>query len=302
MTSRNETATNRKETAMKTTSRTICLAFLACAIFPSIATADVKATAARELADYVIEKLGIKGGQEAATELAARFEAAGAKYGEEAVDQAVRKVGPRAIALAEGAGENGPRVMKLISRFGDDGVWIASQPERLSLFAKYGEPAAEAMIRHEGIAEPVIEAFGKPAADALVELGPQSGRRLAIMAQEGELAGLGRTDALLGVVGKYGDSAMNFIWRNKGALAVGVAMTAFLADPKPFIDGTKDIGRIAAENIGKPLANVPGAIASEAAKKADWTLVLIVVAVLTTALLAFRFSRKARLARAVERR
>jgi hypothetical protein len=278
---------------MKTASRILLLALLAIASLPSIAMADVKSAAARELADYVIEKLGIKGGEEAATELAARFEAAGAKYGEVAVDQAVRKVGPRAIALAEGAGENGPRVMKLIARYGDDGAWIASQPERLSLFAKYGEPAAEAMIRHEGIAEPVIEEFGKPAADALVELGPQSGRRLAMMADEGELKQLGHTKELFGVVGKYGDSAMNFIWRNKGALAVGVAMTAFLADPKPFIDGTKEITQIAAENIAKPLAKVPGAIASEAAKKADWTLVLIVLAVLVTTLVAFRSWRRA---------
>jgi hypothetical protein len=288
-------------TASHVTRFAIFLVFIAIGLSTSMATADVKSLAARELADYVIEKLGIKGGEEAATELAARFEAAGAKYGEGAVDQAVRKVGPRAIALADGAGENGPRVMKLISQFGDDGVWIASQPERLSLFVKYGEPAAEAMIRHEGIAETVIESFGEPAADALVKIGPQAGRRLAIMAQEGELAQLGRTKQLLGTVSKYGDSAMNFIWKNKGALAVAAAMTAFLADPKPFVDGTKDIAQIAAENIGKPLATMPGAIASEAAKKADWTLILIVVAVLATILLAFRFSRKTRLARAAER-
>jgi hypothetical protein len=286
---------------MKNASRVIVFACLAIGLLPSLAQADVKSAAARELADYVIEKLGIKGGEEAATELAARFEAAGAKYGEDAVNQAVRKVGPRAITLAEGAGENGPRVMKLISRYGDDGVWIASQPERLSLFAKYGEPAAKAMIEHEGIAEPVIKAFGEPAADALVELGPQSGRRLAMMTEEGELAKLGHTNQLLNTVSKYGDSAMNFIWKNKGALAVTGAMVAFLADPKPFIDGTKDIAQVAAENIGKPLAKVPGEIASAAAKNADWTLVLIVVAILTTMLLAFRFSRKTRFARAGER-
>lgn len=287
--------------AMKTVCRSLTVVYIAAGLLPALATAGVVSTAARELAEYSLEKSGMKASEEAVNELAARIEAAGTNYGEDAVNQAVRKVGPRAISLAEGAGENGPRVMELISRFGDGGVWVASQPERLSLFAKYGEPAAQAMIRHEGIAEPVIEAFGKPATDALVKIGPQSGRRLAMMTEEGELTRLGHTKELLGVVGKYGDSAMNFIWRNKGALAVGVAMTAFLADPKPFIEGAKDIGQIAAENIAKPLAKVPGAIASEAARKADWTLILIIVAVLAAALIAFRFSRAARHVRATEK-
>jgi hypothetical protein len=48
---------------------------------------------------------------------------------------------------------------------------------------------------------------------------------------DGELTKVGRAQELLGVVAKYGDPAMDFIWRNKGILAGGATLTAFLANP-----------------------------------------------------------------------
>ncbi len=45
----------------------------------------------------------------------------------------------------------------------------------------------------------------------------------------------------MGVVGKYGDSAMVFINKHWKALAVGTACLAFVNDPEPFINGTKEL-------------------------------------------------------------
>ena len=41
---------------------------------------------------------------------------------------------------------------------------------------------------------------------------------------KGELAAIGRTPELLGVIAKYGDPAMDFIWRNKVVLAGGARL------------------------------------------------------------------------------
>jgi hypothetical protein len=68
-----------------------------------------------------------------------------------------------------------------------------------------------------------------------------------MMAEGGELAALGRSPEIMDVIARYGAPAMDFIWRNKGPLAVGTALTAltaFLANPKPFIDGTSQLDRL----------------------------------------------------------
>src|SRR6185503_5178963 len=99
-------------------------------------------------------------------------------------------------------------------------------------------------------------------------VGPPNARRLAIMVQGGELARIGRAGELLEVIGRYGDRAMEFIWRHKGALAVSVVL-AFLADPGPFLDGARDLAAVAAEAAARPVLSIPGRIASEMMRRAE---------------------------------
>ena len=35
------------------------------------------------------------------------------------------------------------------------------------------------------------------------------------------------------VIERYGDRALTFVWRNKGALTVATMLETFLADPEP---------------------------------------------------------------------
>ena len=92
----------------------------------------------------------------------------------------------------------------------------------MKLVLRHGDGAAAVLAKHSGgIAEPVVEQFGAGAVRALEATAPQGGRRLAMMMADGDLAKIGRTEELLAVVAKYGDPAMDFIWRNKGSLAVG---------------------------------------------------------------------------------
>ena len=72
------------------------------------------------------------------------------------------------------------------------------------------------------------------------------------------MANASRHPELLGVVTKNGDKAVNFLWQNKGTLAGGAALAAFLADPEPFLNGTRDIAAVAGETVVKPV--VGGAV------------------------------------------
>jgi hypothetical protein len=268
---------------------TICLSTL----LPAPCTAGVTSKAAKEAAEFVIRKFGKEAEEQGLETLTRKIESVSLKYGDEAAT-AVKKAGPRALRCIEQAGDNGLESVRLLARYGDEAVWVAGNKSRLALYAKYGDEAAEAMIKQGKIAEPLIASMGEPAAGALKAVSTQNGRRLAMMADDGSLAKIGRADELLSVVGKFGDHGMNFIWRNKGTLAVATTLAAFLAHPEPFIDGTVELTQAAAEGIGKPLA-------MEVGKNADWTLVLPTVAAVAGLLIAFKLWLRQRFARVLVR-
>lgn len=221
--------------------------------FAPMARADLRTKAAREAAEYVMKKFGVEVVQEGTEALSKKIAAAATRYGDDAIT-AVRRVGPKALSLADEVGEQAPQALSLLTRHGDDAaLWVLQRPKGLALLSRYGDDAAEALIKHKGVAEPVIEGLGGPAVKALAAVGPQAGRRMAMMVEAGELASLGHTSELMDVVARHGDKAMDFIWRNKGPLTVGTTLTAFLANPEPFLNGTAQIADSVAQNAVKPV-------------------------------------------------
>lgn len=259
--------------------RALCLVVACCGLVlftGAPASADVTTAAVRETAEFVIKKFGKEAAAEGTEALAKRIEVLAVRYGDDAL-KAVKNVGPTALKVAEEAGERSGPALRAMARFGDDGVeWVAKSSRGLDLAAKYGDDAAEALVKHRGVAEPMIAEFGESGVRALKAVNPQHGRQLAMMAADGELKRIGSTPALLEVIAKYGDRAAEFIWKNKGALAVGAGLTAFLADPQPFIEGTKDLASIVGENAVKPLVSAAGDAAVEVTKRVDWTIFAIV--------------------------
>jgi hypothetical protein len=257
------------------------LVFLTLALASGRVQAQTSALA-REAAEFVVQRFGAQAARGGTAALARQIETYAARHGGEFI-QAVRSVGPRAFTLVEEAGIHGSKAARILARHGEKGAaWVVSRPQAMSLVARHGESAAAVLVKHAGgVTEPVIERFGGTAVRALESVGPQSGRRLAMMMADGELARIGRTEEFLSVVGKFGDKAMRFIWEHKGALAVGTVAAAFLADPEPFINGTKDLAKIAADATVKPLAEGIGHAATEGAREigrsANGTLVLIVL-------------------------
>jgi hypothetical protein len=226
--------------------------------------ASVKSDTAREAAEYILERFGKEVGEKGVQTLTEEITVYGTKYGDEAIE-AIRKAGPRTFKLLDDAGENAPEVIGLLNRYGNDAVWVASKPRNLAIFVRHGDEAAEAMIKHPGIAAPAIEKFGVPAATAIRNVSGQNARRIAMMADDGTLVASGKASEILEIVGRHGDRAADWVWRNKGFLAVATVATAFVADPEPFINGTVEVVKVGGEALVRP-------VAEEAAKAINWNL------------------------------
>ena len=242
-----------------------------------------KSKAVREAVKYVMKKFGRELGEETSETLTSKLTQLSAKHGDEAIE-AFRKAGPRTFRLVEEAGEHGPEAIKLMVRHGDSAAWVISKPGRMAIFIQHGDDAAEAMIKHKDIVLPLIERYNVPAARALAKVSGQNARRLVMMQDAGELQRIGRADELLSVIGRYGDRAADFVWRNKGALLVASGLAAFLSDPEPFINGTRDITAVMGDVAKEPLR--------EAARSTNWTVVVLVGLILLAIAVWIRFRRR----------
>ena len=241
------------------------------------AEAGVTSKVIQEALEFTTRKFGKEVAEEGVERVATKMSSLAARHGDDVVALAFKKVGPRASRVVGEAGEQADTALRLLARHGDEALPAASKLSSLRLISNYGDDAADAIVRHGSVGESVVEQFAESGAKALAQVTPQNGRRLAMMAEKGEL-----TVPVLEVIATYGDRAAEFVWSRKGSLAVGAALTAFVAAPNDFIDGTVDLTTIVAENAVKPLAEVPKIIAAEAARGMNWTLLGIFTGIIGT--------------------
>ena len=209
-----------------------------------------------------------------------------------ALSVAATAIGPGAVQAGLAGRAAREAAEKVARRFGRGAAPAAVGPlagRVEALAARHGGGAAS--TRHGRLAGPVVEAMGVPTARALAALAPRNARRLAMMTESGELARIGRTGELLAVVGRSGDRAMDFVWRHKGALTVGTVLAAFLADPAPFLDGSRDLAGVAASAAVGTVAEAPDRVVAAAAGRLDWEFVVASWVVLVTAALAMKACR-----------
>jgi hypothetical protein len=239
-----------------------------CGSFPdSELCAQSKAKLANELMEFLGRQFGREVSEIGTESLATKVESFLIKYGDDGAG-ALRKVGPRSIQLVEDAAAGGAMSAKLLAKYGDPAIWVVGNESRRSMAARLGEEAAEAMMKHGEIAEPILKVAERSAANALCAVSEQNGRRIAMMVEQGDFAKIARPTEVLDVVGKYGDKAMEFIWKNKGTLVLGSAVAAFLVDPEPFIDGSRQLADVAAKAAIEP-------IAKEIGSQTNWTITVI---------------------------
>ncbi len=227
----------------------LLLAAMLAVTLAQAARADLFTKAGGELMEQLVKKFGREVAEEGAERLAGRIASAAARHGDDVLS-AVRRIGPKALSLADDAGKNAPRAMRFLTKHGDDAAHLLGNRQGMMLFTRFGDDAAEVMIKHQGIAAPMLEKLGGDAVQALGAVGTRNGRRLAMLADDGA----SRLPELMKVVAKNGDPAMEFIWKHKATLAGGAALTAFLANPEPFLAGTNDLTNTVAEHVVTPVA------------------------------------------------
>ncbi len=234
--------------------------------FGEQAHAQGKAAAIREAAKFLMKKTGQKTSSKSVEQLSRQGAKLVSRFGDDGL-KAFRKVGPKSLALADNAGAHADDAIRLLARKGDDAIFVVANPKRLALAARHGDEAADAMIKHGQIVEPVIEQFGKKAGKAAAALGKShNARRMAIMAGDKAMK-----PELLDVVIRFGDRGMEFIWKNKLALATTAALLVFISNPEPFIDGTVQLTDVIGEHAINPIAEIPKAVA----KEVNWTPIFL---------------------------
>lgn len=227
--------------------------------FANPAIAGPAGTAIRETAEVILTKFG-KGaaGQtvEEVTEATAKIVA---KHGDEALPL-LRNHGHAGFTALKEAGENAPDVIKLYARKGDGAIWVISEPKKLAIFIKHGDSAADALLKHPGIADTLIGRYGDEAVGALNTVSRQNAQRLSMVADDGLFAATPRSKELLPVIRQHGDEAMDFIWKNKGSLAVAAVLGTFLVDPQTYISGAKEL--------------IVSPVVQPIARSTSWTLII----------------------------
>jgi len=161
----------------------------------------------------------------------------------------IEKHGIVALRVFQNAGEEaGPYLVKGISLYGDDGLRLAQTAVGRSVLREGNEFAIRAVIKHTDAVVPLIRTYGDECAHVLTQLSPRNGRRLIQMVDEKSLAS-SDIQKLMGTIGKYGDDAMDFIWRNRKLLATATVLVAFINDPEPYLKGIKDLSKVLVDPI-----------------------------------------------------
>jgi len=226
--------------------------------------AQSKARMIQDLAKVITTQGSRSASREAVEVMSRRIDNIAARYGDEGM-LAIQKTGQRGLELLENAGAAAPKMVKLFADYGTKAVWIASKPKSMAIFIRHGDDAATAMMKYQNLAIDLISAHGKPAAMALNRLGPKNARRMAMLQQDGTWQKIGRTDELLENITKWGDTAMDFIWRHRGKLATAAVLSAFLANPEPYLNGVLELtDRVSGHTI-KPLVE-------KVASSVNWNL------------------------------
>lgn len=187
-----------------------------------------------------VVKIASVGGKATTASSAKTIQHYSAKYGSDAAPF-LRQTGDLGVKALEKTGVHAPSVIKLHKKYGDEAHWLISSDARLAHIAKHGEAAGEAMIKHPGVAEKMLNAMGAESITALNKLSSTGAQRFAMAEKSGVFTATNQSKNLLSVIETYGDKAMKFIWENKLPLTYVAVLTSFLHEPETYFSGAKQL-------------------------------------------------------------
>lgn len=233
-----------------------------------------QSAAARQVAREVVEAFGREAIESAEPRVARLVE----RYGEEAAG-VLRKVGPSGVHALEQYGAPG---LRILGRWGEPGMRLLAVEgdAAVASLARYGDGAVELMIRHPGVGRDLVDRFGS----MVLRTQLSTERMVTLDRLAGPIQTSGRSAEIFQVIEKYGDRACDFLWRNKGTIFAASVLAAFLHDPKPYLDGVREL-------VVQPASEV----AQGAVSRTNWTLVVLVLAGAAALWLALRWGGRPRL-------
>ncbi len=246
---------------------------------PGTASAGV-GTLARELAEQLI-RVTSKVGRKTVDDLAHRIQRVLTRHGEDAAD-AIRKGGIEALEVLEKGGPHAPTRARILGRYGKRAMGIARDTRALKLIAHHGDELADLYLKHgRAVVTPLVTRYGDDGVRVLASLSPKQARRWAIMHRTGHWDKIPKTQQqakqLLEILAKYGDRAMDFIWRHKGALAVTATLVAFLRNPELYINTAKELILRPVEKGIETVGTTTGTVLTETTRSIPWHIAVPVL-------------------------
>ena len=161
------------------------MAIILSAVLANPLEASVTSRVIREAVEYTSRKFGKEVAEVGVEKLSSRMAWLASKHGDDVVSAAFRKVGPKASRILTEAGEQADTAVRLLARHGDEGASLAMRPSSLNLISRFGDEGADALVRHGNVGETLIGQFAEGGVKALNQVTPQNGRRLAMLAGDG---------------------------------------------------------------------------------------------------------------------
>ena len=176
----------------------------------------------REATEYIAKRFGIELRREGKKQVA-RFIA---EHGDDGI-RALKNVGPQVIELTARHGDDVARMCAAHSE--DAALYLARNiDEALPVWRKFGKEGTDMMIKHPGLARPLLEEFGKNGLPVAKRLSSDNLERFLLLTSKA--AGKKGKQALLGKVLNTGDDVIEFLWKHKWKMAAGATLYTLLKD------------------------------------------------------------------------
>jgi hypothetical protein len=180
----------------------------------------------KEVVEYTAKKFGINLADESGKHFARDAAEFITRYGDDGI-RALKVAGPEIIDLSR---RYGKETVKLCAAHSMDaaGYLAKNMDQALPMWRHFGQEGTELMVKHPGLAKPLLDEFGKKGLQIGRSLSTRNLNRFLVLASK--TAGKKEKGGLLDKVLKEGDKVIEFLWGHKWKLAAGATLYTLLKD------------------------------------------------------------------------
>lgn len=191
---------------------------------PGIGSATRKVV--QEAIEYTTKKFGIILSDESGKLFAREAADFIGRYGDDGI-RALKGAGPDIIQLSR---RYGREPVKLCAAHSADaaGYLAKNMDQALPVWRQFGKEGTELMVKHPGLANPLLKEFGQKGLQIGKKLSTSDLNRFLVLASKA--AGKKGETALLDKILKEGDKVIEFLWRHKWKIGAGATLYTLFKD------------------------------------------------------------------------